>query len=56
MTEAGEEDAEPGGQLNVWALTTSSMPAMKRENAVRGEKLQRRSEMVWVAGRLKGDS
>lgn len=48
MTEAGEEDAEPGGQLHIWALTTRSMPATKRENVVRGEKLQR-SEMVWVA-------
>ena len=54
MTDAEHNDrsrggrCEPGGQLHIWALTTRSMPATKRENVVRGEKLQR-SEMVWVA-------
>lgn len=56
MTEAGEEDSEPGGKLQ--RLSTDYKVNASNEEGectVRSEKLQRRSEMMWVARRLKND-
>ena len=55
MTQAGEEDSEPGGKLQ--RLSTDYKVIASNEEGectVRSEKLQR-SEMVWVARRLKSD-
>ena len=55
MTQAGEEDSEPGGKLQ--RLSTDYKVNASNEEGectVRSEKLQR-SETMWVARRLKSD-
>lgn len=57
MTEAGERQLGRRSAQRLGPDYKLNANREERENAVRGEKLQRRSEMVWVAkGRLRGDN